>query len=302
CPDYHRRPRPSCSAQRFPTCRPGYPTVMTRHIEARFEIASWDETPFEGGDEAPKLTEALVSKRYEGDIKGTSTTKWLMAYSPDKTALFVGVEHIAGTIGGKKGSPGLLHDGQPRAAPRRPVPRGRRGGRAACRIRHRGVGEGGGHRKVPRRSRRLDDARPRGRVVALVRREPAGGHRTPPPRGHAYQALALVHHRLPVLRPVGMFTCDGPVVVDQRLDCRRQVDPLGVTVDLDVGVVEFLGEHRDAGPWCATDVGRFGPPWIAGDHDAAGAVDPTRNRGALQRAVRAKRNEHHAMSRPNEAQ
>jgi len=34
---------------------------MTRHIEARFEIASWDETPFEGGDEAPKLTEALVS-------------------------------------------------------------------------------------------------------------------------------------------------------------------------------------------------------------------------------------------------
>ena len=74
---------------------------MSRHIEARFQIASWDETPFEGGDEATKLTEALVSKRYEGDIKGTSTTKWLMAYSPDKSALFVGIEHITGTIGGK---------------------------------------------------------------------------------------------------------------------------------------------------------------------------------------------------------
>ena len=85
---------------------------MSRHIEARFEIASWDETPFEDGDDATKLTEALVAKRYEGDIKGTSTTKWLMAYSPDKTALFVGVEHIAGTIGGKKGSLVLLHDGQ----------------------------------------------------------------------------------------------------------------------------------------------------------------------------------------------
>ena len=68
---------------------------MSRHIEARFEIASWDETPFEDGDEAPKLTEALVAKRYDGDIKGTSTTKWLMAYSPDKSALFVGIEHIA---------------------------------------------------------------------------------------------------------------------------------------------------------------------------------------------------------------
>src|SRR4051812_5260205 len=85
---------------------------MSRHIEARFEIASWDETPFEDGDDATKLTEALVAKRYEGDIKGTSTTKWLLAYSPDKSALFVGVEHITGTIGGKKGGMVLLHDGQ----------------------------------------------------------------------------------------------------------------------------------------------------------------------------------------------
>ena len=85
---------------------------MSRHIEARFEIASWDETPFEDGDDATKLTEALVAKRYEGDIKGTSTTKWLMAYAPDKSALFVGVEHITGTIGGKKGGIVLLHDGE----------------------------------------------------------------------------------------------------------------------------------------------------------------------------------------------
>jgi hypothetical protein len=85
---------------------------MSRHIEARFEIASWDETPFEDGDESTKLTEALVSKRYEGDIKGTSTTKWLMAYSPDKSALFVGIEHITGTIAGKQGGIVVLHDGE----------------------------------------------------------------------------------------------------------------------------------------------------------------------------------------------
>jgi len=85
---------------------------MSRHIEARFEVASWDETPFEDGDDATKLTEALVSKRYEGDVKGTSTTKWLLAYAPDKSALFVGVEHITGTIGGKTGGIVLLHDGE----------------------------------------------------------------------------------------------------------------------------------------------------------------------------------------------
>jgi hypothetical protein len=84
---------------------------MSRHIEARFEIASWDETPFEDNDETSKLTEALVSKRYSGGINGTSTTKWLMAYTPDKTALYVGVERIRGTVGGRNGSLVLLHDG-----------------------------------------------------------------------------------------------------------------------------------------------------------------------------------------------
>ncbi len=84
---------------------------MSRHIEATFQIATWDETPFEDGNDATKLTEALVAKRYEGDIDGTSTTKWLLTYAPDKSALFVGIEHIAGTIGGNRGSIVLLHDG-----------------------------------------------------------------------------------------------------------------------------------------------------------------------------------------------
>ncbi|MCT7661504.1 DUF3224 domain-containing protein [Mycobacterium deserti] len=84
---------------------------MSRHIEATFEFAGWDETPFEDGNEDTKLTEALVKKRYDGDIKGTSTTKWLLAYAPDKSALFVGVEHITGTVAGKEGGLVLVHDG-----------------------------------------------------------------------------------------------------------------------------------------------------------------------------------------------
>jgi len=84
---------------------------MTAHIEARFEIANWDETPFEDGDDASKLTEALVSKKYTGDVEGTSTTKWLLSYAPDKTATYVGIEHIKGTVCGKRGGLVLLHDG-----------------------------------------------------------------------------------------------------------------------------------------------------------------------------------------------
>jgi hypothetical protein len=61
--------------------------------------------------ETAKLTEAMVAKKYSGDIEGTSTTKWLMAYAPDKTATYVGIERIQGTIGGRRGSLVLLHDG-----------------------------------------------------------------------------------------------------------------------------------------------------------------------------------------------
>jgi hypothetical protein len=89
---------------------------MTRQINAAFEIASWAETPFPGGDpegeRETKLTEALVEKQYSGDVDGASTTKWLMAYAPDKSATYVGLEHIAGTIGGRRGALVLTHDGE----------------------------------------------------------------------------------------------------------------------------------------------------------------------------------------------
>jgi hypothetical protein len=84
---------------------------MTTHIKASFDIANWDETPFDDAVGVSKLTEALVDKKYSGDIDGTSATKWLMAYAPDKTATFVGIERIKGTIGGKRGSLVLLHEG-----------------------------------------------------------------------------------------------------------------------------------------------------------------------------------------------
>jgi len=84
---------------------------MTTRVKAEFEIASWDETPFDEAVGVAKLTEALVEKKYSGDIEATSTTKWLMSYAPDKTATFVGIERIKGTVGGKHGSLVMLHDG-----------------------------------------------------------------------------------------------------------------------------------------------------------------------------------------------
>ncbi len=85
---------------------------MTATVKATFEVTSWDETPFDDGVGVSKLTEALVSKKYSGDVDGTSTTKWLMAYAPDKTATYVGIERIQGTVAGKHGTLEVLHDGK----------------------------------------------------------------------------------------------------------------------------------------------------------------------------------------------
>jgi hypothetical protein len=86
--------------------------MMSGKVSATFEIASWDESPFDEGTGVAKLTEALVEKTYSGDIEGTSTTKWLMAYDPDKTATFVGLERIKGTVAGKNGSLVVQHNGE----------------------------------------------------------------------------------------------------------------------------------------------------------------------------------------------
>jgi hypothetical protein len=72
-------------------------------MEATFEITNWDEKPVEewtGG----KLTRATVSKRYSGDIEGDAVLEYVMAYAPDGTAEFVGVERVTGRAGGRNGA------------------------------------------------------------------------------------------------------------------------------------------------------------------------------------------------------
>jgi hypothetical protein len=84
---------------------------MGTTIQATFEITNWDEQPLDGSVGGSKLTRASVTKRYAGDVDGTSTTEWLMAYRPDSTAAFVGLERVTGTVGGRPGTLVLQHVG-----------------------------------------------------------------------------------------------------------------------------------------------------------------------------------------------
>lgn len=84
---------------------------MSAQINATFDIKGWDEQPFDEAVGVAKLTKATVAKEYAGDVEGTSATEWLMAYHPDKSADFVGLERIKGTIDGRRGSLVLQHVG-----------------------------------------------------------------------------------------------------------------------------------------------------------------------------------------------
>lgn len=69
-----------------------------------FTIESWDEDSYEDLEDGAKLTEAKVRQAFEGGLAGEGSVRWLMAYRPDGTAHYVGIQRFAGTLDGKRGS------------------------------------------------------------------------------------------------------------------------------------------------------------------------------------------------------
>jgi hypothetical protein len=70
---------------------------------ATFTVQGWDEQTFEERDPG-KLTVASVQQAVTGDIEGSSEVRWVMAYTADDAAEFVGVQSVTGSIGDRTGS------------------------------------------------------------------------------------------------------------------------------------------------------------------------------------------------------
>jgi Protein of unknown function (DUF3224) len=71
---------------------------------ATFQVTGWDEQTFVELDGDGKLTQASVQQAISGDIEGSSDVRWLMAYTADDRAEFVGVQTVTGALGDKGGS------------------------------------------------------------------------------------------------------------------------------------------------------------------------------------------------------
>ena len=76
---------------------------MTK-AKGSFELGSWDEDTYEEMDDGAKLTRASVTQTFSGAAEGEGAAQWLMAYRPDGTAHFVGLQRITGTVNDRKGT------------------------------------------------------------------------------------------------------------------------------------------------------------------------------------------------------
>ena len=77
---------------------------MKSTANARFAIKTWDEKAYSEGPNEPRLTRAMVTKTYTGDIEGDGQVEYLMMYRGDGSATFVGLERIVGRLAGRSGT------------------------------------------------------------------------------------------------------------------------------------------------------------------------------------------------------
>jgi Protein of unknown function (DUF3224) len=84
---------------------------MSIRIEGTMTNGSWNEERYAELENGGGLSKASITQAVEGGIQGESSVEWLMCYRPDKTADFVGLQRIVGSVDGRAGGLVLRSDG-----------------------------------------------------------------------------------------------------------------------------------------------------------------------------------------------
>ncbi len=77
---------------------------MERELDCTFQVTDWQEQVTREDKGGRKLTSARVTYQYSGDLVGTGCADYLMTYTGEGSAIFVGREWIEGEIAGAKGA------------------------------------------------------------------------------------------------------------------------------------------------------------------------------------------------------
>lgn len=76
---------------------------MTRATGA-FKVTGGSEQTIREAPSEVRLTRVTGTQRFEGGIVGEGSVEWLFCYQPDRSARFVGLQRIEGSIDGRSGS------------------------------------------------------------------------------------------------------------------------------------------------------------------------------------------------------
>jgi hypothetical protein len=77
---------------------------VVTNATGKFEITSMGEDVYQELDGGGKLTRANGTQRFTGDIEGEGSVEWLMCFSAEGGARFVGLQRVVGSIGDRTGS------------------------------------------------------------------------------------------------------------------------------------------------------------------------------------------------------
>lgn len=84
---------------------------MTNHASGTFDVKMTPQAPDDKA-EAPAVGRYSLEKQFHGDLEGTSKGEMLaVGTAVDGSAGYVAMEHVTGTVLGRKGSFALQHSG-----------------------------------------------------------------------------------------------------------------------------------------------------------------------------------------------
>jgi hypothetical protein len=87
-----------------------------RHATGKINVKEYEPTTYDQPAEGPALVRIDVEEDFSGDIEGSGVAEFLQTSRSESEASFVGLERVAGKIGGRSGTfvfqdAGTLKDG-----------------------------------------------------------------------------------------------------------------------------------------------------------------------------------------------
>lgn len=82
-----------------------------KNITMPFVVSGWDAENYDESTPSPTLSEVMVKKTFDGEMKGESVGKLLMCSSLDDSAGYTIMDRFNVEIDGKKGSFVAIHGG-----------------------------------------------------------------------------------------------------------------------------------------------------------------------------------------------